>query len=242
VTAYDWLAGATGISDVPALRGTLGAVLLSGDDAMKRASDLSGGESARLLLAALMLQKPNLLLLDEPTNHLDLEGREALMRALTAFPGTVLFVSHDRHFVSSVGTRVLALSVDGLEDFRGDYEEYLAKQGEDYLSVASVLPGRKDSTNGSDRASYTDRKDRRRRLAMLRRAVERLERQAGDLERELAELETTLGDPGYYQATPRQRLEEDVRWQEELKARLASTVAEWEESATELEGLEVEAG
>jgi len=247
VSAYDWLGAATGISDVPTLRGTLGAVLLSGDDALKRVSDLSGGESARLLLAALMLQQPNLLLLDEPTNHLDLEGREALMHALQAYEGTLLFVSHDRHFVSGVGTRVLALSPAGVDDFHGDYEEYLRKQGEDYLNAASAIAARQEGARpehgggGSDRASYAGRKDRRRNLAMLRRAVDRLEGEAAELEDGIAALEATFADPAYYQRTAREQLEEDVRRQEELKARLASTLAEWEECATALDALEVEA-
>jgi ABC-type multidrug transport system ATPase subunit len=248
VTAYDWLGSATGISDVPTLRGTLGMVLLSGDDVMKRVGDLSGGESARLLLAALMLQKPNLLLLDEPTNHLDLEAREALMHALEAYQGTLLFVSHDRHFVAGVGTRVLALSADGLEDFHGDYEEYLRKQGEDYLSTASAAAVRRglqtegalqnEGVAGGDRAAYVDRKDRRRNLALLRRAVDRLERESSELEREIAALEAKFADTSYYQRTPREQLEADVQRQQELKARLASIVAEWEESALSLEAIE----
>ncbi len=244
VTAYDWLGSATGISDVPLLRGTLGAVLLSGDDAMKRVGDLSGGESARLLLAALVLQKPNLLLLDEPTNHLDLEAREALMHALQAYQGTLLFVSHDRHFVAGVGTRVLALSADGLEDFHGDYEEYLRKQGEDYLSAASAAAVRQaaaqneGAATGGDRAAYVDRKDRRRNLALLRRSVDRLERESSELEREIAALDVKFADTTYYQRTPREQLEADVQRQQELKARLASAVAEWEESALSLEAIE----
>lgn len=241
-TAYDWLCSATGISDIPTIRGTLGAVLLSGDDALKRLRDLSGGESARLLLAAIMLQQPNLLLLDEPTNHLDLEGREALMHALEAYPGTVVFVSHDRHFVSGVGTRVLALSTDGIEDFDGNYEEYLQKQGADYLagalaaSTAAVAAGPSEGSG-----SYTDRKERRRNLALLKRTVERLEREAAELERAIADLEATFADPAYYQRTEREQLEADVGRQQELRGRLSATMAEWEESTMALEALEVEA-
>jgi ATPase subunit of ABC transporter with duplicated ATPase domains len=249
VTAYDWLCGATGIADVPTIRGALGAVLLSGDDALKRVGDLSGGESARLLLAALMLQQPNLLLLDEPTNHLDLESREALMHALQQYQGTALFVSHDRHFVSGVGTRVLALSADGLDDFHGGYEEYLEKQGQDYLTVAGATSGngnaRRDGGRAApmpdDRASYVDRKERRRNLAMLKRSVERLERETAELEAELAHIEATFADSAYYERTPRERLEADVRRQEALKARLTAALAEWEHSAKSLEVLEVEA-
>ena len=244
VSAYDWLCAATGISDIPKVRGTLGAMLLAGDDALKRVDDLSGGEAARLLLAALMLRTPNFLLLDEPTNHLDLESREGLMRALQAYQGTVLFVSHDRHFVSGVGTRVLALSPDGIEDFHSNYEEYLQQQGEDYLSLASAAAVRRDGARevaapaGGDYARYTGRKDGRRSLAMLKRTVERLERETAALERELAAIEAGFADPEYYQRTPRERVEEDVRRQEALKAQLAAALAEWEESATALDAVE----
>ena len=89
-----------------------------------------------------MLRKPNLLVLDEPTNHLDLEGREALMRALRDYPGTLVFVSHDRHFVAGVGTRVLVLRRDGFEDVAGDYEQYLARLGDDYLAAGIAAPHR----------------------------------------------------------------------------------------------------
>ncbi|MFN8586067.1 MAG: ABC-F family ATP-binding cassette domain-containing protein [Dehalococcoidia bacterium] len=243
-SAYDWLCSATGLADIPTVRGTLGAVLLSGDDALKRVNDLSGGEAARLLLGALMLQQPNLLLLDEPTNHLDLEGREGLMRALQAYTGTVLFVSHDRHFVSGVGTRVLALSRDGLEDFAGTYEEYLAKQGADFLAGAQGAAEAARSSGPPTAVAagdYAERKERRRNLALLKRSVERLEHEAGELERAIADLETVFADPGYYQRTEREQLQADVERQEGLRQRLAATVAEWEESALALDAIEVEA-
>jgi ATPase subunit of ABC transporter with duplicated ATPase domains len=82
----------------------------------------------------MMLQNPNVIILDEPTNHLDLESREAMAKALSKFDGTVIFVSHDRHFVSGIATRVLSLTEKGVIDFLGNYEEYLAKFGEDYLN------------------------------------------------------------------------------------------------------------
>ncbi len=116
------------------IRRALGQVLFTQDDVYKHVPNLSGGEAARLLFANMMLQNPNLIILDEPTNHLDLESREAMAVALTKFDGTVIFVSHDRHFVSSIATRVLALTEKGITDFQGNYEQYLAKFGEDYLN------------------------------------------------------------------------------------------------------------
>jgi len=100
-------------------------MLFSGDEAMKKTHNLSGGESARLIIAKLMLQQHNLLVLDEPTNHLDLEAVSALAGALESFPGTVIFVSHDRDLVSQVATRVVSISEAGVADYLGTYDEYL---------------------------------------------------------------------------------------------------------------------
>jgi len=107
----------------------LGRMLFSGDDRMKQTDTLSGGESARLIIAKLMLQQNNLLILDEPTNHLDLESVSALAEALEKTQATVVFVSHDRDLVSRVATRIIALSHEGVRDYTGTYEEYLEKYG-----------------------------------------------------------------------------------------------------------------
>src|SRR5690606_37254718 len=107
------------------VRGRLGRVLFSGEDVETSAVALSGGEAARLIFCRMMVERPNVLLLEEPTNHLDLEAIEALVEALEAFEGTLLFVSHDRWFVSELATRVVELTPDGLNDFKGTFQEYL---------------------------------------------------------------------------------------------------------------------
>ncbi|WP_028993910.1 ABC-F family ATPase [Azonexus hydrophilus] len=112
------------------VRGTLGRLLFSGDEQKKAVNVISGGEQGRMLFGKLMLQKPNVLVLDEPTNHLDMESIEALNSGLEKFPGTLIFVSHDREFVSSLATRVLEVKGDGrIVDYLGGYEDYLASQG-----------------------------------------------------------------------------------------------------------------
>ena len=121
------------------VRGHLGRMLFSGDDVDKPAAALSGGEAARVIFARLAVQKPNVMVLDEPTNHLDLETIEALTQALQTREGTLLFVSHDRHFVSQLATRIIELRADGLRDFQGTYDEYLARQGDDHLNVEQVV-------------------------------------------------------------------------------------------------------
>ena len=112
------------------IRTVLGRFLFSGDDVDKIVSSLSGGEKARLALAKLMMQKANFLILDEPTNHLDLDSKEILENALIDYPGTLLFVSHDRYFINRITTKVIELSGDGSFEYLGDYDYYLEKKQE----------------------------------------------------------------------------------------------------------------
>jgi ATPase subunit of ABC transporter with duplicated ATPase domains len=108
------------------VRATLGQLLFSGDEQKKSIQVISGGEAQRMIIGQLVLTMPNVMLLDEPTNHLDMESIESLNGALDRYPGTLVFVSHDREFVSSLATRVIELKADGTAiDFRGSYEDYL---------------------------------------------------------------------------------------------------------------------
>tara|TARA_R100000322_G_scaffold169923_1_gene143486 strand:+ start:396 stop:1982 length:1587 start_codon:yes stop_codon:yes gene_type:complete len=127
-TLSDWMAQWTDGGE-QLVRGTLGRMLFSGDDIGKSVRVISGGEQGRMLFGKLILQKPNVLVMDEPTNHLDMESIEALNLALENYPGTLLFVSHDREFVSSLATRIVELSASGVVDFSGSYDDYLRSQG-----------------------------------------------------------------------------------------------------------------
>jgi ATPase subunit of ABC transporter with duplicated ATPase domains len=113
--------------DEQAVRSVLGKMLFSQKEIDKSVKVLSGGEQGRMLFGKLMLQKPNILIMDEPTNHLDMESIESLNQALEEFEGTVIFVSHDREFVSSLATRLMVMKPDGVEIYHGDYESYLAE-------------------------------------------------------------------------------------------------------------------
>ena len=117
------------------VRATLGRLLFSTEDFEKSVKVCSGGEKNRLLFGKLMMMDPNVLLLDEPTNHLDMEAIEALNLALTYYEGTLIFVSHDREFVSSLATRVIEIRDHQLVDFQGNYEEYLASQQDEKLGA-----------------------------------------------------------------------------------------------------------
>ena len=129
-TLFSWMSqwGKAG-DDEQVIRGTLGRLLFSQDDIKKPVNVISGGEQGRLLFGKLMLQRPNIMLMDEPTNHLDMESIESLNLALENYSGTLIFVSHDREFVSSLATRIIEFSPGGIVDFHGTYEDYLRSQG-----------------------------------------------------------------------------------------------------------------
>jgi len=129
LTLLDWMSQwKASTDDEQVVRGILGKMLFSQKDINKSVKVLSGGEQGRMLFGKLMLQKPNILVMDEPTNHLDMESIESLNQALEAYEGTVIFVSHDREFVSSLASQLLIMTSDGVEIYRGDYESYLAEQ------------------------------------------------------------------------------------------------------------------
>lgn len=115
--------------DDQVIRSMLGRLLFGGDDTKKSVKVLSGGEKGRMLYGKMMLGKTNVMLMDEPTNHMDMESIEALNTALDKYKGTLFFVSHDREFVSSIATRIIEIKADGVIDFTGNYEDYLASQG-----------------------------------------------------------------------------------------------------------------
>jgi ATPase subunit of ABC transporter with duplicated ATPase domains len=129
---YDWMdQWKNEGDDEQVVRGQLGRMLFSAGDIKKSVKVISGGEQGRMLFGKLMMQFPNILLLDEPTNHMDMESIEALNLALENYEGTLIFVSHDRQFVSSIATRIIEITDQGLVDFHGSYDDYLKSQGLD---------------------------------------------------------------------------------------------------------------
>jgi len=126
---YDWMAQwGKEEDDEQVIRGTLGRLLFSQTEIKKSVKVISGGEQGRMLFGKIMLKRPNIIVMDEPTNHLDMESIESLNLALENYPGTLLFVSHDREFVSSLATRIIELTPTGIVDFHGNYEDYLRNQ------------------------------------------------------------------------------------------------------------------
>lgn len=135
MSLFDWMSHFKQPGDdEQAVRAILGRMLFSQGDIDKSVTKISGGEQGRMIFGKLMMQKPNILVLDEPTNHLDMESIEALNLALENYPGTLIFVSHDREFVSSLATRIIELSPTGVTNYSGTYEEYLRDQQTDVLN------------------------------------------------------------------------------------------------------------
>ena len=233
---YVWAACPTeGTSFV---RGQLGRVLFSGGDVEKPVSSLSGGECARLLFARIAVEKPNLLVLDEPTNHLDIEAIGALVEGLASFDGTVLFVSHDRHFVSSLATRILELTREGPRDFPGTYAEYLERCGDDHLDADAVVlkakVERAPSVAPAAARSWEEQKKRRNRLAALPAQRDALMAAIEEAEEERKAIAARYDEPDFYERTGQDEIERLVREDEELARTIETSMAEWEAIEREL--------
>jgi ATPase subunit of ABC transporter with duplicated ATPase domains len=218
------------------VRGQLGRVLFSGSDVDKKVGTLSGGEAARLVFARLAVEKPNVLVLDEPTNHLDLEAIEALTGALLEYPGTLLFVSHDRHFVGALATHIIELRRDGLTDYAGTYAEYIARAGDDHLDTeAVVLKARKERREAKQDGRETGSKTKRtpRQKALPRRRDELLAR-IEQAEGEKAALAERYAEPGFFDAVTPEELTALRNREQELEGEIARYLAEWEAVEAEL--------
>ncbi|EJL53092.1 ATPase component of ABC transporters with duplicated ATPase domain [Rhizobium sp. CF122] len=136
-TVLEWLEDSFPQAGQAPLRALAGCFGFSGDDVEKKCRVLSGGEKARLVMAKMLFDPPNLLVLDEPTNHLDLDTKEMLIKALSQYEGTMLFVSHDRHFLAALSNRVLELKPDGIHQYGGGYTEYVARTGQEAPGLRS---------------------------------------------------------------------------------------------------------
>jgi ATP-binding cassette, subfamily F, member 3 len=223
------------------LRTLLGAFLFSGDAVDKKVAVLSGGEKARLALAKMLVRPAAFLCLDEPTNHLDLASREVLEDALAEFPGTIVFISHDRYFINRIATRVLEVAGGVLTSYPGNYDDYVEATARSVVAPAPEplkAPRRAEETPApaGSRQRPSGGQNRRERVApsvrTLRRRLEEIERQIHDLEERLRGFAEALSDPELYKdhdrvrtvATERKSAEERVAW----------LMREWEELSVEL--------
>lgn len=212
------------------IRTILGSFLFTGDDVLKPVSSLSGGQKARLALAKLMMQKSNLLILDEPTNHLDLNSKEILENALIDYPGTLLFVSHDRYFINRVTTTVVELSTEGAQEYLGDYDYYVEKKNEmieraELEQQESDIPVQK--VVAQEKLNYLEEKERKKLERQRTRKIEELEQSILELEEEIATLEDQLCLPEIY--ADYEKASEITTKKQTLQEQLETCMAEWEE-------------
>jgi ATPase subunit of ABC transporter with duplicated ATPase domains len=235
MTAFEFLDRARPKEGQAFVRGQLGRVLFSGEDVHKRVASLSGGEAARLVFGRLMAEEPNVLVLDEPTNHLDLESIAALIDALRAYEGTVIFVSHDRHFVTQLGTRILEITKEGPRDYPGGYEDYLARFGEDHLDSQTVVLRAKNEAraaqkNGPSEAtlSWEEQKKRRNRLQALPAKRDKAMAAVEAAEARLKAIHAMYATEGFFEKTSRAELDALAAEEEALGPKIEQLMKEWE--------------
>ena len=166
------------------LRAILGAFLFTGDSIEKKIGVLSGGEKNRISMAKILAHKNNTLLLDEPTNHLDMQSKEVLLKALQAYPGTILFVSHDQYFINKLATRILELTPNGAYSYPGNYEDYCYQKEPAENSKNIQKPEKKKNEDKISSNQYEQQKEQRK----LERKIENLEKEMANLGKSLEHL------------------------------------------------------
>ncbi|MCK4499107.1 ABC-F family ATP-binding cassette domain-containing protein [Candidatus Babeliales bacterium] len=169
------------------VRTLLGSFLFPGDDVGKKMSVLSGGEKNRVAMVKVLLQNANLLLLDEPTNHLDLQSKEILLKALKTYPGTILFVSHDRDFLDGLATRIFELNSDSIHSYEGNYESYLY-QSRGLLEASSEKTPMEEN-NVTKKKSGAESHKMRKQIARAEEKVEKLEKQIAQMSQKFSNFE-----------------------------------------------------
>jgi ATPase subunit of ABC transporter with duplicated ATPase domains len=230
------------------VRSQLGRVLFSGEEVDKRVGLLSGGEAARLIFALLAVRKPNVLVLDEPTNHLDLEAIHALVEALKSYAGTVVFVSHDRWFVSELATRIVEITSDGPRDFPGTYAEYLAKLGDDHLDGEAVAlkakaakaepsPAKESAAGEGKSDSWEEQKRRRNRASQLPKLRDKVLAEIAAVEARKAEIQAIYADSTFFQRASHDEIDALVKEHDGLGSRIDGLMSEWEEIEREIEAV-----
>lgn len=209
------------------IRTILGNFLFVGEDVLRHVSALSGGEKAKLALAKLMMQKANFLVLDEPTNHLDLASKEVLESALIDFPGSILFVSHDRYFINKLATHVLEMQENQATLYFGDYDYYLEKtQEEKEIMELKKAEQQEVSAVTTAKSSFTQEKQLKKEQRKKERRIKEIEDSIEKIELEMEEINEKLIDPEIFHN--HEKALELTSSQEHLKSELDMLMEEWE--------------
>ncbi|RDE18998.1 ATP-binding cassette domain-containing protein [Motiliproteus coralliicola] len=223
------------------VRDYLGSFGFRGDDCLEPVRLFSGGEKARLALALIAWQKPNLLLMDEPTNHLDLEVRHALTLALQGYPGALILVSHDRHLLRNCVDEFLLVSDGKVEPFDGDLNDYARWLAERNSAADAQLAEAKQAVGGESAQDRKERKRqqaaRRQQLAPLRKQVAKLEAEMEQLESQLQQINDQLADSALYEEDAKEQLKQLLQQQAQLQQRSETTEEQWLSGQEELEQL-----
>ncbi|HSF66104.1 MAG TPA: ABC-F family ATP-binding cassette domain-containing protein [Nitrospiraceae bacterium] len=246
-TILDSLSEVSSQAEMNFLRGIAGAFLFTGDEQKKPIKALSGGERNRVALARMLVEPANTLLLDEPTNHLDPASVDVLTDALTEFPGTIVFISHDPTFLTRISTRVIEIDAGKARSFSGDYEYYLWKKTQELDSIKETSDELKGTNRGeavaptramvslvATKPSAGDRRDLNKTLARLEKQIVRAEAEIGECERKIKGRDVELADPALYK-------DEFTKWSElhlehdGWKKDLERLTARWETLSAELE-------
>lgn len=207
------------------IRTVLGNFLFSGDDVLKSVHSLSGGEKARLALAKLMMQKANLLILDEPTNHLDIDSKEVLEAALIDFPGTIIFVSHDRYFINKITDQVAEMQQDGATVYLGDYDYYTEKKAEEAEIKRLNQTEETVVKNNLRRLNFKEEKQLQSERRKTARRIAELEETIEGLELEIEQIEGKMAEPEIYQN--HEKALELTNHSNEIKQKVEQFMEEW---------------
>jgi len=215
------------------VRDILGAFIFSGDDVHKKVNVLSGGERNRLALAVMMLQKFNVLIMDEPTNHLDIDSKQVLQQALLNFDGTLIVVSHDRHFLQGLSDKTIEFRNKNIKVHLGDINYFLMeRQAENFREIEQQKQEKNNFNKKQGSNTYEQRKANRKRQKQLKNQLSKLEAEIDTSEKKIAQMETELSSDKP-PSTP-----EFFKTYEETKQKLNNMMKEWEEMQEALESLD----
>lgn len=224
-TVLEWIAKECPLTPEQKLRETLAKVLFTADHVDKPTHVLSGGETARLILAKMMILEHNVLIFDEPTNHLDMEGTDALIAALLNYPGTLLIVSHNRYFISQIATRIIEIHPQGIKDMRGTFAEYTAQTEKDlFMTTLSSK-----TIEASDKRDYFEHKEKRKEELKIKKQIGLCEEKCSQLEKQIGALHDQMAADNFYETAQPEEIERLMKLKLSLESQLEELLKEWEQ-------------